>query len=76
MRPILSLRRRREHVPDGDRPHFIVHRKGDRWGVVMIHGGREIYWWPLEEARRAGANMIALANLAARPGELPQTELE
>lgn len=71
-RKLLSVARRREHVVAGERPHLIVHRKGGRWGVVMLHGGREIHWWTVEEARREGATFIELANLAARPGELPQ----
>jgi hypothetical protein len=73
VRKILSARRR-EHVPEGP-PSLIVHRKGGEWGVVMLHGGREIHWWPVAEARRHAANMISLANLAARPGELPGEEL-
>lgn len=75
MRNILRARQR-EHIPDNARPTFVCKRVGVRWGVAMLHGGREIHWWPLEEARREGATLINLANLAARPGELPQTELE
>lgn len=76
MRSILSLRRSpREHIADTDRPVFIARREGHRFGVAMLHGGRELHWWPLEEARREGANLIKLANLAARPGEFPLEDL-
>jgi transketolase len=74
VRGILSARRR-EHIPNNDKPTFVCKRVGIKWGVAMLHGGREVHWWPLEEARREGSNMIYLANLAARPGELPLEEL-
>lgn len=69
-RKLLSVARR-EHVPAGPRPHVLLHRKGAQWGVAMLHGGAEVHWWPLDQARRTGAKMIELANLGARPGELP-----
>lgn len=75
MRNLLRARRR-EHIPDnGPKPTLVCKRVGDRWGVAMLHGGREVHWWPVDEARREGARMISLANLAARPGEFPQEEL-
>lgn len=74
MRNILTARRR-EHVPDNARPTFVCKRVGDQWGVAMLHGGREIHWWTVAEARREGGNLISLANLAARPGELPLEDL-
>jgi hypothetical protein len=75
MRSTLGARRTREHVPANPKPTYVVHRKGSEWGISVLHGGRELYWYSIAECRREGANLISLANLAARPGELPLEEL-
>jgi hypothetical protein len=81
-REILSLpgslrehRRRREHVPTGSPPHYILQRRGDEWGLVIIHEGRELHWYKLTEARRMAGRVIELANIGAKPGELPIEEI-
>ena len=74
MRRILGARPR-EHTPFTAKPTLVGKRVGTQWGVAMLHGGQEVHWFPVEEARRMGANLIALANVCARPGELPQEDL-
>jgi hypothetical protein len=71
VRNILKARRR-EHFPANARRRTSASASAIEWGVAVLHGGREIHWYSIAEARRAGANLISLANLAARPGELPQ----
>lgn len=73
IRDILTVRRR-EHVPPGAPPHYIAHRRGDEWGVAVLHGGREIHWYTAREARRAANRLLDAAYLAANPSSLPQED--
>jgi hypothetical protein len=56
----------------GSRPHYIVKREGDQWGVVVLHAGKQIDFLSPKEARRLANKLVDLAWLAAHPGDLPQ----
>lgn len=56
----------------GTRPHYMLKREGDQWGVAVLHGGKQIDFMTPKETRRLSVKLIDLGFLASNPGELPQ----
>lgn len=55
----------------GERPHYILKREGDQWGVAVLHGGQQIDFMVPKECRRLANKLIDLGYLASNPGQLP-----
>jgi hypothetical protein len=62
--------------PPGTPPGLILHRVGDQWFVVMLHGGREVARYTPKQARRMANRFIEMAWLASNPGECPTGQFE
>jgi hypothetical protein len=57
------------HVPEV--VSHILHRRGDQWGVAVLHGGSIVEWLTPKQARLRANKLIDLAWLASNPGQLP-----
>lgn len=58
--------------PVVSRPTLVNRREGTEWGIAMLHGGREIHWYTIEEALAEADRLRQLAAIASRPGEAPE----
>ena len=76
-RKLLGLKpTQRIHVPEGQPPSLMLRRQGDKWGVSVLHGGRELAWLTPKQARLQSMRYLEMAWLAANPGQCPNGILE